>query len=432
MDMFARKKKPMRKAEHPSSTGISRANAGQNGSILYLQRTLGNQAVQRLLHAKAEEPEADPAAAASPRTADEMHRIARDGTAGSAGPLPHLDQIQRSFGPQHDLGGVKAHVGGRAAEASRHLGAEAYTIGEQVAFGATPDLHVAAHEAAHVIQQRVGVQLQEGIGRAGDKYEQHADQVASAVVAGRSAEGILGKFTGADNRQAGVQKQAVQFWGEEHADFTTRAVDRWNSKHPKGTPMHIVDILKARMIETSDDNDYTGRALTGTVSDLRIYDDFITGAKKKRHKEYAEASPARKKKMYEAAQKSVCASEGPTHGEGNRPNYGSGGSAVNHAWMMSQIKLADTFTIGGFMSMAGAGQLGDAMHCAQDRGSHCEGNRHEGHDDVRDKLGIGGYNTDDPKKNIPGKQTADDYSDVVLEEFAKLRNPEKASTPAKK
>lgn len=431
MDMFERKQKPMRKAKQPASTGHSGANAGQNNAILSLQRTIGNQGVQQLLQAEVEEPKAGADAAASPRTADEMHRIAREGTAGSAGPLPHLDQIQRSFGPQHDLGGVKAHVGGRATEASRHLGAEAYTIGDHVAFGGTPDLHVAAHEAAHVIQQRAGVQLQDGIGRPGDKYEQHADQVASAVVAGRSAEGILGNLTGAVNHQAGVQKQAVQFWGEEHADFTARAVDRWNSKHPKGTPMHIVDILKAKMIETSDDNDYTGRALTGTVSDLRIYYDFITGDKKKRHKEYAEASPAKKKKMYEAAQKSVCASEGPTHGEGNRPNYGSGGSAVNHAWMMSQIKWADRLTIGGFMSTAGAGQLGDAMHCAQDRGSHREGNRHEGHDDVRDKLGIGDYNTDDPKMNIPGKHMADDCSDMVLEEFAKLRNPEKSSAPAK-
>lgn len=74
------------------------------------------------------------------------------------------------------------------------------------------------------------------------------------------------------------------------------------------------------------------------------------------------------------------------------------------------------------MSRAGAGQLGDAMHCAQDRGSHCEGNRHEGHDDVKDKLGIDQYNTDDASKNTPGKTAADNNSDKVLAEFAKLRS----------
>ena len=60
-----------------------------------------------------------------------------------------------------------------------------------------------------------------------------------------------------------------------------------------------------------------------------------------------------------------------------------------------------------FLSRAGAGQLGDAMHYAQDRASHCEGNRYQGHDDLRDKLGIGKYDTDDPTKNIVGARRAD-------------------------
>ena len=74
------------------------------------------------------------------------------------------------------------------------------------------------------------------------------------------------------------------------------------------------------------------------------------------------------------------------------------------------------------MNRASAGQLRDAIHCAQERGSHCEGNRHEGHDDVKDKLGIGEYNTDNPKRNIPGATKADNLSDQVLAEFAKLRS----------
>jgi hypothetical protein len=119
--------------------------------------------------------------------------------------------------------------------------------------------------------------------------------------------------------------------------------------------------------------------------------------------------------------KSVCSSEGPAHGEGKRPVYGLGGSAVNIAHTMGQIQWASRLTFGGFMSRAGAGQLGDAMHCAQDRGSHCEGNRYEGHDDIRDKLGIDNYNTDDPSKNTAGRAAAEKNSDQVLAEFAKLR-----------
>jgi len=180
------------------------------------------------------------------------------------------------------------------------------------------------------------------------------------------------------------------------------------------------------MADASDDPDHTGRAFDiltpGNQTDLIIYGDFILGTKERRQAKYAAADPAKKQEMYDAAYRSICVSEGPSHGEGNRPLYGSGGSAVNQAWMRSQINWADTLTFGGFMSRAGAGQLGDAMHCAQDRGSHCEGNRHEGHDDVRDKLGIDQYNTDDPSRNTPGKTKADKLSDEVLDEFAALRN----------
>src|SRR5947207_2443000 len=61
----------------------------------------------------------------------------------------------------------------------------------------------AAHEAAHVVQQRGGVSLKGGIGAEGDEYEQHADAVADQVVAGRSAEGLLDRFAPAGGRSGG-------------------------------------------------------------------------------------------------------------------------------------------------------------------------------------------------------------------------------------
>ena len=60
-----------------------------------------------------------------------------------------------------------------------------------MAFRGYPDLHTAAHEAAHVIQQRKGVDLKSGLGRKGDRYERHADAVADKVVRGKSAETLL-------------------------------------------------------------------------------------------------------------------------------------------------------------------------------------------------------------------------------------------------
>ncbi|HEY4241019.1 MAG TPA: DUF4157 domain-containing protein, partial [Kofleriaceae bacterium] len=123
--------------------------------------------------------------------------------AQAAQPLPHLDKIQQAFG-EHEVGHVKAAVGGEGGAAAGEMGARAYTAGDRVAFRDQPDLHLAAHEAAHVVQQRGGVQLKDGVGRPGDPYERQADAVADAVVGGKSAEHMLGPKQAAGGH-AGVQ-----------------------------------------------------------------------------------------------------------------------------------------------------------------------------------------------------------------------------------
>ncbi len=119
--------------------------------------------------------------------------IARRGTGGAGGPLPHGATIQQLFG-RHDVSAVRAHSDDRAAAASEQLGAHAFAHGDRIAFGRTPDLHTAAHEAAHVVQQRAGIQLAGGVGAAGDAHERHADAVADAVVRGESAEPLLDRY----------------------------------------------------------------------------------------------------------------------------------------------------------------------------------------------------------------------------------------------
>lgn len=128
------------------------------------------------------------------KSPDAVHAAAARGVATAAQPLPHLEQIQRSFG-RHDVTHVQAHVGGAAADASAAMGAEAYATGDHVAFQSMPALHTAAHEAAHVVQQKDGVQLKGGVGEVGDAYERHADAVADKVVAGESAERLLDQMT---------------------------------------------------------------------------------------------------------------------------------------------------------------------------------------------------------------------------------------------
>ena len=122
--------------------------------------------------------------------ASDIHHLAAQGISGSASNLPHLDQIQSSFGG-HDVSGIESHIGGPATPASQAMGARAYATGNHVAFRETPDLHTAAHEAAHVVQQRAGVHFKDGVGRSNDIYEHHADRVADLVVRGQSAESAL-------------------------------------------------------------------------------------------------------------------------------------------------------------------------------------------------------------------------------------------------
>jgi hypothetical protein len=142
-----------------------------------------------------------------PDGASTVHAAAAQGVATPASALPHAEAIQRSFG-RHDISSVQAHTGPEAAASTRAMGADAYATGDHVVLGRGTDLHTVAHEAAHVVQQRGGVQLKGGVGAAGDPYERHADAVADAVVAGASAEALLDAAPGGGIATPAVQRKA--------------------------------------------------------------------------------------------------------------------------------------------------------------------------------------------------------------------------------
>ncbi|HEY0478161.1 MAG TPA: DUF4157 domain-containing protein [Kofleriaceae bacterium] len=133
------------------------------------------------------------ATAASAEDPARAHAAAARGAATPATKLPYVDRIQRAFG-RHDISGIQAHVGADAAASARDMGAQAYAMGDHVVLGDGADLHTVAHEAAHVVQQRGGVQLAGGVGKVGDRHEQHADEVAGLVVQGKSAEASLDAY----------------------------------------------------------------------------------------------------------------------------------------------------------------------------------------------------------------------------------------------
>ncbi len=82
---------------------------------------------------------------------------------GGGAPLPQAarDQFEPRFG--HDFSAVRVHTGGAAAESARELGAQAYTLGQDIVFAASryaPETpagqQLLAHELTHTIQQSGG------------------------------------------------------------------------------------------------------------------------------------------------------------------------------------------------------------------------------------------------------------------------------------
>jgi hypothetical protein len=135
------------------------------------------------------QPKSEPIAKRSGRL---IRSVAGAGFKGHPGSYPFQRRIQAAFG-RHNISYVSAFNDAAARRANRKLGSLAYASREKVAFRGYPDLHTAAHEAAHIIQQRKGVRLTDGTGKKDDANERHADAVADRVVRGKSAENLLNR-----------------------------------------------------------------------------------------------------------------------------------------------------------------------------------------------------------------------------------------------
>jgi outer membrane protein OmpA-like peptidoglycan-associated protein len=125
-------------------------------------------------------------------------------------PLPHAGEIERSFGSGHDLSSIRTQVSGSAAGWNAFLGASASTRGDRIAFSREPSLDEAAHEAAHVVQQRNGARPPGGLSQAGDRWERDADAIAARVTRGESAADLLGEPSPRTNASdAPVQRRLI-------------------------------------------------------------------------------------------------------------------------------------------------------------------------------------------------------------------------------
>ena len=102
--------------------------------------------------------------------------VAARTSAGSAG-LPHLDRLQPLFAG-HDLRRIRVSDTSSDAETRRRVRAHAFTQGDRVSMPRDASVELAAHEAAHVVQQRSGSTSD------GPAAEAQANRVASRASVG--------------------------------------------------------------------------------------------------------------------------------------------------------------------------------------------------------------------------------------------------------
>jgi hypothetical protein len=201
MRTLIQKPKASQRTASARPRAFSRAHTGQSrgaNSILHLQRTIGNQATQRLLQTDAQEPEAgltvqasDTGQVAGPR----VHEVLRS-------PGQPLDPETRAFmEPRfgHDFTRVKVHADSNAEHSANALNARAWTLGEHVVLGRKQDASakhgsnwVLAHELAHVVQQEgaakaISHSSEAGVAPANDVFEREASAAADRVTAGARA-----------------------------------------------------------------------------------------------------------------------------------------------------------------------------------------------------------------------------------------------------
>lgn len=181
-----------------TSARLAGAARPPDDAVRALMRGAGNRAVSGLLSGSLSAPrptlpgpvQRDARPDGAHATPGAIHHAASAGLATPARALPYLGELRRAFGP-HRVDTLRAHISPDACDA---MGAHAYATGDHLVFGGAPSLHQVAHEAAHAIQQRGGLRLDGGVGRSGDRHEQHADAIAHGVTRGYKVDGLLDHY----------------------------------------------------------------------------------------------------------------------------------------------------------------------------------------------------------------------------------------------
>lgn len=174
-----------------------------SAAVTHLQRTAGNAGTAALLGEEERSPVLDVV-----------------GSGGSPLGARTRAEMESSFG--HDFGDVRVHTDSAAAASAASVQAQAYTVGNDIAFGEgryDPETesgrHTLAHELAHVVQQRSGPV--DGAPAGGgvalsdpsDRFERAAEATAAEVVGRGESSGPNQKAGPGGSSGPSVQRQEV-------------------------------------------------------------------------------------------------------------------------------------------------------------------------------------------------------------------------------
>ena len=193
-----------------------RRQTGVPGVILGAQRVIGNRTTAAALAA--------------------WHgQQAVPGPPGTAGtPLDRADQEYFGTVFGHDFSTVKIHTDDRAAASAARVGANAYTIGQDIVFAAgryAPATRTGrlllAHELSHVIQQRRGRIMPGHAGNA--EVEAEADQASQAAATGQPVAVTEAAPIGMTRQPAGLSKarEDIQNLQDEELESEYESLRAW-------------------------------------------------------------------------------------------------------------------------------------------------------------------------------------------------------------
>lgn len=176
----------------------------QAQSILSMQRSHGNQAVQRML-GRVQRSSLAEGGPISSEISDEINSK-RGGGSG----LDSTVQAEMSAAMGRDFSDVSVHTDSQSNQLNQELGAKAFTTGKDIFFSegayqpsSSDGKQLLAHELTHVIHQDGSSPSGPlTLGPADDAYEREADQVASGVSSG--AAGVQAM------REESVQRESLE------------------------------------------------------------------------------------------------------------------------------------------------------------------------------------------------------------------------------